>query len=40
MEEQDIWHFYFDEAFHDRKITSKDNNINIYSDNESDVYMG
>lgn len=30
MNTQDRWCFYFDEAFHDRKVTSVDNNSNIY----------
>ncbi|MBU5317273.1 hypothetical protein KQI30_13535 [Clostridium bornimense] len=37
---KDSWYFYFDESFHDRKITVKENNINIYSDTFSDMYVG
>lgn len=34
------WIFYYDEAFHDRKITVKNNKINIYASNASDIYLG
>lgn len=36
-----MWKFYYDESFHDRKVTAKkDNPINIYNDNTSDIYTG
>jgi len=36
-----MWSFYFDEIFHDRKITqTKDDKINIYSEYTYDVYTG
>lgn len=34
------WIFYYDEAFHDRKITEKNKRLNIYADNASDIYLG
>ncbi len=34
------WKFYYDESFHDRSITVKDDNINIYKDNAADVFVG
>ena len=35
-----MWNFYYDEAFHDRKITVKNNSINVYAENSSDIYTG
>ena len=36
-----MWNFYYDEAFHDRSITAKDNSeINIYKNGSSDIYVG
>lgn len=36
-----VWNFYYDEAFHDRSITAKDNSeINIYKNGSSDIYVG
>lgn len=35
-----MWKFYYDEAFHDRKITAKDDSINIYKKDSSDIYVG
>ncbi|HAB60389.1 MAG TPA: hypothetical protein DCE48_06765 [Lachnospiraceae bacterium] len=34
-----MWDFYHDEAFHDRKIKTKADKINIYTDNASDIYV-
>lgn len=34
-----MWKFYYDEAFHDRSITAKEE-INIYKENSSDIYTG
>lgn len=34
------WKFYYDEAFHDRKVTIKNEKINIYADNASDIFVG
>lgn len=34
------WIFYYDEAFHDRKITVKNEKANIYNENASDIYSG
>lgn len=35
-----MWKFYYDEAFHDRKITVKEDSINIYKKDSSDIYVG
>lgn len=35
-----MWKFYYDEAFHDRKITVKEDFINIYQKGSSDIYVG
>lgn len=32
--------FYYDEAFHTRKITTKNDVINIYKEDTSDIYVG
>lgn len=33
------WKFYYDEAFHDRNVTVKNEKINIYADNASDIFV-
>ncbi|EFM38939.1 hypothetical protein HMPREF0379_1338 [[Eubacterium] yurii subsp. margaretiae ATCC 43715] len=35
-----MWKFYYDEAFHDRNITIKKDLINVYLENNSDIYVG
>ncbi|WP_238917709.1 hypothetical protein [Clostridium sp. YIM B02555] len=41
MNNYDKWYFFYDEAFHDRKIdVTKDNKINIYTNDASDIYVG
>lgn len=41
MNNADKWYFFYDEAFHDRKIdVTKDNKINIYKNDASDIYVG
>lgn len=37
--DKNTWNFYHDEAFHDRKIKVKDNKINIFAENSSDIYV-
>lgn len=36
----DNWLFYYDESFHDRKITCKSGKINIYQKGSSDIFVG
>lgn len=41
MKNNNKWSFFYDEAFHDRKIDiTKDNEINIYTKDASDIYVG
>ena len=36
-----MYHFYFDESFHDRKIVIDEEKINtLYDENDSDSYIG
>jgi len=40
MSNSSEYKFFYDEAFHTRKITVKSNVINIYKDDTSDIYVG
>jgi hypothetical protein len=40
MEGKEKLHFFYDESFHDRTIKIKKENINIYADNASDIFVG
>jgi hypothetical protein len=35
-----LWDFYYDEAYHDRGVTSKNSKINFLENNSSDTYVG